>query len=218
MPRQNRRVILASERPEARYLLRGVLEQEGGSVIVGQAENATRALTLTRKLRPDVALIDCYLPHAVGLDTVPLSRIGGLDIAQTISEEIPNIRVILLSNLDTAISPDNGIGSDVVAILSVERMGVSTPFALQDLYQEVGQPHTLVFANIEAKPEASRRRRFASLGAKDMLFGGLGILGGLSLILTLVLIEAWGVLAVVGAVAIGVGLGLLWNRAKPQKT
>ncbi len=218
MQRQNVRVILASEYPEVRHFLREVVEEEAGAVFLGQAENATKALTLARHLRPDVAIIDCYLPHAIGLDTVLLSRIGGLDTAQTISEEIPNIRVILLNNLDAGILPDRSLSSGVATIFSIERMGANTPFTLQDLCREVVQPNALVFANVEARPRVSLRRKVASLGGKDVLFGSLGILGGLSLILTLVLAGAWVFLAAAGAAAIGVGIGLLWERAKIRAT
>jgi CheY-like chemotaxis protein len=97
MQRQNVRVILASEHPEVRHFLREVVEEESGAVILGQAENATKALALAKHLRPDVAIIDCYLPHTMGSDTVPLSRVGGLDVAESISEEIPDTKVVLLN-------------------------------------------------------------------------------------------------------------------------
>lgn len=218
MKRQNVRVIVASEYPDAQYFLRRVVEKEGGAITVGQAQDTSTALTLARNLRPDVAIIDCYLPHAVGLHTIPLLRIGGLDIAQSISEEVPNTRVILLNNLDTVILPDGSLSSDVDAIYSVGSKGAKIPLTLQDLCHEVVQPNTLVFANVEAKPRVSLGRKVASLSGKDMLFGGLAILGGLSLILTLVLAEAWVILALAGAVTIGFGIGLLWKRTKRMKT
>ncbi len=217
MKRQNVRVIVASEYPEAQYFLRTVVEKEVGATTVGQAQDTFTALTLARNLRPDVAIIDCYLPHAVGLDTIPLSRIGGLDIAQSISEEIPNIRVILLNNLDTVIFPDSSLSSDVDAIYSVGSKGTKIPLALQDLCHEGMQPNALVFANVEAKPRASLRQKVTSLSGKDVLFSGLVILGGLSLILALVLAEAWVILALAGAVTIGFGIGLLWEKAKLWK-
>ncbi len=214
MQRQSVRVLLASEYSQARHFLREMVEEEEGNVIVGQAENAPRALTLAKHLRPDVAIIDCDLPHAIGLDTVPLSRIGGLDAAQTISEQIPNIKVILLNNLDTEILTAGELGSDVTAIFAIERVETSTLFTLQDLYREMAQPNALVFANVEAKPRASIRRRVASLSSQDLVFGGLSILGGLGLIAVLLFAGAWVVVALAGAVAIGFGIGHLWKRVK----
>lgn len=214
MKRQNMRVVLASEHPQARHFLREAVEEEDGAVIVGQADNATKALTLTKHLRPDVAIIDCWLPHAVGLDTVPLSRVGGLDTAQTISEEMPNMKVILLNNVDTSVLPEDGLNPDGTVVLAVKRMGVDTPFVLQDLCYEAVPSNDLVFANVAVKPRVSLRQKITSPSGKNVVFGSLGILGGLSLMPILVLSGAWFIPALVGAVAIGVGVGLLWKRIK----
>lgn len=81
MQRRNMRVMVASEYPEVQYFLREVVEGEDGAVIVGQAENATKALTLAQNLRPDIAIIDSYLPHVVGLDAVDM-----MGYAQTLLE------------------------------------------------------------------------------------------------------------------------------------
>lgn len=218
MRRQNVRVLLASEYPEVRHYLSDVVEEEAGTAIVGQAENATKALTLAKNLRPDVAIIDCYLPHARGLDTVPLSRIGGLDTAQTISEQIPNIRVILLNNLDTGILADRYLDSGIAAIFPIEGMEANIPFTLQALCNEVVQPNALVFASVEAKPRASLGWKVARLSGKDVLFGSLGILGGLSLIWILILAGAEILLSYAGAAIMGLGIGLLIKRAKTKKT
>ena len=73
MQRQNARVMVASEYPEVRHLVSEVASRKSGAVIVGHAENGLKATTLARSVRPDVVLLDCHLPHAVGLDAVPLS-------------------------------------------------------------------------------------------------------------------------------------------------
>lgn len=93
-------------------------------------ENVTKALILARNLRPDIAIIDCYLPYVIGLDALPPSRIGGLDTAQTISQGIPNTRVILLNNLDTEVLPEHILGSGVMAFFSRKTNGSNTPFTL----------------------------------------------------------------------------------------
>lgn len=206
MQRRSVRVILASEYPEVRYFLREAVEGEAGAVIVGLAENATKALTLARNLRPDVAIIDCYLPHAIGLDTVPLSRIGGLDTAQTISEEIPNIRVIMVNNLDVKALPERGLSVDSVTSFSRKRKEGEIPFTLQELYQETEPLTPLVFANINMQRRVSLRQKVADISDKAILFGGLSILGGLSLILTVILAGAGAFLAVAGAATIFLGL------------
>ena len=206
MKRQNVRVIVASEYPEVQHLLRGVVEKESGTVTVGQAQDASTALTLARNLRPDVAVIDCYLPHVVGLDDIPLSRIGGLDIAQAISEQVPNIRVILVNNLDTRILPDRSLSSDVSAVYSIESRGAKIPFVLQDLRHGVVQPNALVFAKSAVEPGASLRQKVTSLSDKAIFFGGLGIVGGWFLTITMIFAPAGVFLALAGAVTLVLGL------------
>jgi CheY-like chemotaxis protein len=206
MQRQNVRVILASEYPRVRNFLREVVEEEPGAIIIGQAETASKALTLARTLRPDVAIIDGGLPHTVGLDAVPLSRIGGLDTAQTTSEEIPNARVILLNNLDAEASTEGSLSSEGAALFSREIMGASVPFTLQELCLEAEMPGGLVFASVQSRPGISLRHKVASLSDKAVLFGGLGMLGGLILMLTVVLSEAGFILAIAGATTMFLGM------------
>lgn len=198
MKQRNIRVMLASEYPEIRSLLRGMIESEDKAVIVGQAENATRALTLARNLRPDVAIIDSYLPHSIGLDALPQSRIGGLDIAQTISDEIPNTRVVLLSCLDGVTSPEVRRG----VYLCRETREACVPFTVDELQlNKVVPPGALVFARVVARAEtAPYQRTGSSLSEKAIFFGGLAILGGWVLIISLWLAPP-GVFLALGGVA-----------------
>ncbi len=220
MQKQNQslRVIVASEYPRARDFLKQVIEKEEGAFLVGQAPDVTKALTLARNLRPDAAIIDCYLPYFVGLDTDRLSGMGGLDTAQTISEEIPNTRVILLSNLDEKVLPEHSLGPDVVAFFSRETIGANIPFTLQGLYHEAGQPSALIFANVEVKLPSVLRQKVANISDKAILFGGLGILVGLSLMATVVLAGAGFYLAIAGGTTMVLGMlgkvaTALWLKA-----
>ena len=205
MDKQKLRVIVASESPEVRYFLRGVVEREGQAVIVGQAENAIKALTLARNLRPDIALIDCYLPHAIGLDTVALSRIGGLDTAQNISEEIPNTRVILLHNLDEKALPENSLASGDVAFFSGGLTGANLPFTLHEWYHQALSPSSLSFADVEVKQQVAGQQKAAKLSYKTVLFAVLGTLGAL-LLISIVTFGGGVFLALAGVAAMFLGL------------
>jgi len=46
------------------------IEQTAGFVVVGQARTAAEALDLTSTLRPDLVLMDIYLPDGSGLDVI----------------------------------------------------------------------------------------------------------------------------------------------------
>ncbi len=204
MAEEKVRVIVASEYPERQHFLREAIEREEGVFSVGQARDSAAALSLSRHLRPDIAIIDSYLPHFIGLGTIPLSRIGGLDTAQAISEELPNVRVVLLNNLDSKGRGNHGLAGDGIISFFKETKAANIPFTLKQLHRETTSP--LVFASVEVKP------RFApgseTLGAIDkvMLFGGISLAAGWLLILTMMFAPVGVPLALVGAVTLFVGL------------
>lgn len=215
MKRQTVRVVLASEHPRALDLLREVVEKEEG-VVVGEAENAAKALSLTRSLRPDVAIVDSYLPYVVGLDDVPLSRVGGLDTAQTIVERTPDTRVVLLNNLDPARLSLSELRNAGTAILAREQRDETVPFTLRDLYRQEWSDNGVVFANLGVSPQEARARATkANILFGGTLLGGLALVTGWMLVITLWLVPAGVYLAAAGAGILALslaarGLARIW--------
>lgn len=205
MQRQSVRVVVASEYPQVRSSLSGLIEREDGVDVVGRAQDASKALTLVKNLKPDVAVIDSYLPHAVGLVAIPLSRINGLDTAQAILEELPNIRVILLNNLDAGILPDRSLGSNAAVASFIESMGANISFAPQELGDEVVQPNAIVFASVEMK-QREAQQQVTKMTDKVIFFGALGLAGGWVLTLTIILAPVGVPIALAGAAAVLLGL------------
>jgi CheY-like chemotaxis protein len=186
MKRQNVRVLLASEFPGTRSILRRIVENENKAVIVGEAENGGRAMTLARTLHPDVALIDSHLPSVVGIDSLPLSRVGGLDVAQSISDEVPNTHVVLLNSLGNAPSSDTGWGSEASPSLCQESRNTCIPFKLGELPERTVLPGSLIFANVEIGALACPNQQ-TSFSDKVLFAGVLGIVAGWLMILTMFL-------------------------------
>lgn len=198
MQRQNARVMVASEYPEARHLVSEVASRESGAVIVGHAENGLNATTLARSVRPDVVLLDCHLPYTVGLDAVPLSRVGGLDAALTITRELPATQVIVLGNLDAAV-----LGEQVSIPALEVCLSRTMPLTAQDVSREAFPPGAIVFANLVANvqaaqisallfsnPQAQRRKGLSqgidSISDQGLWLGGLAIIAGMLLIGTMI--------------------------------
>lgn len=82
------RVLIADDHPVVRAGLAGVLAQETGFTVVGQASDGAEAVAMARAERPDVVLMDVRMPVMDGIAAT--EQIIGAD---------PAIRVIVLSSL-----------------------------------------------------------------------------------------------------------------------
>lgn len=203
MVRRNIRVVLASGQAKRRRFLRAMVEEQPEAVVIGQAENASGTIALARSLRPDVVIIDSYLPHTVALETIPLSQIGGLDAAQVTTQEIPEMRVVLL-NTDTI--PREGVmNSDFIPLFSRETGGRNNPFTLQELLDETKTPDSLIFATIQISPNRNHKHKIAGWCDRGMLAGVLAILLGMIFIVTLFLAVPGFIIASIGAVVLILG-------------
>jgi CheY-like chemotaxis protein len=204
MQEQTIRVVIATEHAETRSFLSRVIEQEDGVEIIGQAPDAIKALVLTRNLRPDIVILDCFLPYSFGIDSVPLSRISGLDAAQTITEEIPKTRVMLLNNLDKFSSSGGGFNPDRAASYRLENMGAYVSISrLGSGGVGLGSP---VFASVAVKEQEAFRQKTTGICDKIIFFGTLGFAAGLLLIITFALAPIGAPLAAVGALVALSGL------------
>jgi DNA-binding NarL/FixJ family response regulator len=79
-------IFVADDHPIVRQGLHALLEAEGGFQIVGEAGDGLTAVALITQLRPDLAILDVRLPD-----------LGGLEVARRVHEQMPNVRVIMLS-------------------------------------------------------------------------------------------------------------------------
>lgn len=202
------RVVLASEQPRIRGCLGSMVKQKLGGVVVGEGENAVRALSLTRQLRPDMVLIDSYLPHSLGLTDIPLSRNAGLDAAQAIAEEIPDVQVVLV---DTA-PADNGYA------VGEEDFRLEPPLSGNghDTAAVADRPG-IAFTSLQAGPGEFDKSGFGTI---CFTLGAIGLVVGSALIATMFMAYAGlpllmlGILSLlIGAVDIMIGL----TRARRKK-
>ncbi|MBI4300767.1 MAG: response regulator [Chloroflexi bacterium] len=211
------RVLLASEQPDVRQLLAGVVQREPGAFVVGQAENGVKAVALARSLRPDVVVVDSCLPHVVGLDSVPLSRIGGLDTATSISQELPAARVILLGNLSMAVYEKSGPGGDAQVRLYSQTAKIDLTVRLGELRRGTVTEGEVLFANLEVTERAPARHKAVEVAEKAAFVSGLAIMGGLGLMLTLILAQAGVLLALAGVAGLLVSLAVRTVAAMMSK-
>lgn len=205
METQKTRAVVASGCPEAQNLLDDLIERNGDAVTVGRATNVSEALVLARKISPDIVIVDCYLPYKVGTGDLRMSRMGGLDTAQAISEELAGTKVVLLNNLDTLSRQGHSYPGGNGKVYSIRSQGTDVSFALPDIRRESNRPNEPVFAFIEAKQQTHLTRMKMSLWDRVTLFGVLAVAGGWFLTLTVMFAQAGIILATAGAVMLLLG-------------
>lgn len=82
------RIVLADDHGVLRAGLRALLNGQPDMEVVGETDTAETAVQAVRKLRPDVVLVDVRMPG------------GGLAAARQMKQELPKLRVLILSQHD----------------------------------------------------------------------------------------------------------------------
>jgi len=80
------KVLLADDHTLFRAGLRSLMELEDDIQVVGEAENGRIAVELTRMLRPEIVVMDIAMP-----------LLNGLEATRRILQEMPNIKILILS-------------------------------------------------------------------------------------------------------------------------
>ena len=119
------RILLADDHKIIRDGLRSLLEKETDMVVAGEAENGRKALQLTRKLNPDVIIMDVSMPD-----------LNGIDAARQILGEQPGVKVVALS-----------MHSEKQFVEGMLRAGVSGYLLKDTAFEELVKAIRIVCAN-----------------------------------------------------------------------
>ena len=83
------RILIADDHAIVREGIRHVFRQEPGFEVVAEGSTGIEALALARAHVPDVAVLDITMPEMTGLQ-----------VAAALHEELPGVRVVILSMHD----------------------------------------------------------------------------------------------------------------------
>jgi CheY-like chemotaxis protein len=84
------RLLIADDDPVTRLMVGAIIKRESGFELVGEAEDAGRAVELALHRRPDVVLLDVDMPGG-----------GGARAAVQIREALPDVRIVAISADDS---------------------------------------------------------------------------------------------------------------------
>jgi DNA-binding NarL/FixJ family response regulator len=84
------RLLVADDDPVTRLMVGAIIKREDGFELVGEAEDATGAVELSLRRRPDVVLLDVDMPGG-----------GGARAAVQIREALPDVRIVAISADDS---------------------------------------------------------------------------------------------------------------------
>lgn len=80
------RILLADDHKIVRDGLKALIEKETGMEVIAEADTGRKALKLSRKLKPDIVIMDIAMPD-----------LNGMDATRRILEELPETKVVALS-------------------------------------------------------------------------------------------------------------------------
>ena len=80
------KIILADDHTVLRTGLKSLLDQQNDIEIIGEAEDGREVVSLTKKLEPDIVILDIGMPS-----------MNGIQATQHIVAEVPNTKVLALS-------------------------------------------------------------------------------------------------------------------------
>jgi NarL family two-component system response regulator LiaR len=100
------RVVIANHQPIVRHGLRALLDAEPDITVVGEAEDGEAAVTLARRFRPGVVVVDLLLP---GIDGIGVTRI--------IRGVSPDTQVVVVMGVDEDASAIESIRAGATAYL-----------------------------------------------------------------------------------------------------
>jgi NarL family two-component system response regulator LiaR len=115
------KVLVVDDHWVVRQGLRMFLDQESAITVVGEASDGSEAIELTRRLRPDVVLMDILMPHA-----------DGIEATTRIKAEMPRVEVIVLTSVLQGRGVSDAIRAGAIGYLIKDTKGDELVRAIHD--------------------------------------------------------------------------------------
>jgi DNA-binding NarL/FixJ family response regulator len=136
------KVLLVDDHPFFRLGLRNTLEQQPDLEVVGEAEDAQRAIDMADQLAPDIVLMDLSLPAP-----------GGIEATARIKRAVPSVAVIVLAQTEDEDALFDAIKAGAAAFILKD----VAPADLVAIIQRVGLGEYLINDKVFARPSVASR-------------------------------------------------------------
>ncbi|WP_091229856.1 response regulator transcription factor [Microbacterium sp. 3J1] len=150
------RVIVADDHPVVRSGIVGLIALDAGLEVVAQASDGAEAVDLAARLHPDVVLMDLRMPGT-----------SGIEATARITEELPEVRVLVLTTYET----DDDILGAIEAGASGYLLKAAPHEEIVAGIRSVAEGHTVlapaIAATLVSRMRSDRRERPA-LSAREL--------------------------------------------------
>lgn len=119
------RIVLADDSTAVRLGIAKILAEYTDWELCGSASDGKEALSKTRELKPDLVLLDLRMPSG-----------NGLDIARTIKQEMPQIKVVIMSQNDASALLPVALSAGAVGCIDKSRLACEISVLLRTLAME----------------------------------------------------------------------------------
>jgi two-component system, NarL family, nitrate/nitrite response regulator NarL len=116
------RILIADDNPRVRGAIRDLLSSGENWDICGETWNGPETLKQARELRPDLLILHVHMPFPNGFETARLIR-----------QEIPEIKILIISQYDAADLLPSALEAGADACLDKARLGSDRTLAVKDL-------------------------------------------------------------------------------------
>jgi DNA-binding NarL/FixJ family response regulator len=154
-------VLLVDDYPLFRQGLRALLEANDTVEVVGEAGDGFEAVALTRKMTPDVVIMDINMP---GHD--------GLEATRQIKEYFPKVKVIILSRYADHIYVDQALKSGALGYVHKDTVYDELLFAIDTVKKDKSYLSPIVFQPVingymQSTPSTHAMAVYSKLTARE---------------------------------------------------
>jgi len=121
------RILIADDHLLVRRGVGDLLTKEAGWEICGEATDAAQAFQKATELTPDLILLDISMPDG-----------SGFDAARRIRQEIPQVKILMMSHHDATQFEKSAIESGADGCIDKARLALDLVSMIKDLQSRTG--------------------------------------------------------------------------------